>query len=104
MSNSVQPRRQQPTRLLYPWDFPGKSTGVGCHCLLRIYEEFPLICPSESPCPRWRGAHEGSRVRPHRASPGGQRRARVTGCLSAGIPTVCTGAWTVARLLLEDTG
>ena len=26
----------QPTRLLRPWDFPGKSTGVGCHCLLRI--------------------------------------------------------------------
>ena len=24
-----------PTRLLCPWDFPGKSTGVGCHCLLR---------------------------------------------------------------------
>ena len=23
------------TRLLHPWDFPGKSTGVGCHCLLR---------------------------------------------------------------------
>jgi len=23
----------QPTRLLHPWDFPGKSTGVGCHCL-----------------------------------------------------------------------
>ena len=20
--------------LLHPWDFPGKSTGVGCHCLL----------------------------------------------------------------------
>ena len=19
-----------------PWDFPGKSTGVGCHCLLRL--------------------------------------------------------------------
>ena len=27
----------QPTRLLCPWDFPGKSTGVGCHCLLWIY-------------------------------------------------------------------
>ena len=26
----------QPTRLLRPWDFPGKSTGVGCHCLLQI--------------------------------------------------------------------
>ena len=25
----------QPTRLLRPWDFPGKSTGVECHCLLR---------------------------------------------------------------------
>ena len=25
----------QPTRLLRPWDFPRKSTGVGCHCLLR---------------------------------------------------------------------
>ena len=24
----------QPTRLLRTWDFPGKSTGVGCHCLL----------------------------------------------------------------------
>ena len=24
-----------PTKLLRPWDFPGKSTGVGCHCLLR---------------------------------------------------------------------
>ena len=28
------PLRQQPTRLLHPWDFPGKSTRVGCHCLL----------------------------------------------------------------------
>ena len=24
--------RLQPTRLLHPWDFPGKSTGVWCHC------------------------------------------------------------------------
>ena len=24
----------QPTRFLRSWDFPGKSTGVGCHCLL----------------------------------------------------------------------
>ena len=30
----LQPRGLQPTRLLHPWDFPGKSTGVGCHCLL----------------------------------------------------------------------
>ena len=24
-------------QVLRPWDFPGKSTGVDCHCLLRIY-------------------------------------------------------------------
>ena len=36
MSDSVQPHRQQPTRLPRPWDSPGKNTGVGCH--------FPLQC------------------------------------------------------------
>ena len=30
-SNSQRPQGLQPTRLLRPWDFPGKSTGVGCH-------------------------------------------------------------------------
>ena len=25
----------QPTRLLSPWNFPGKSTAVGCHFLLQ---------------------------------------------------------------------
>ena len=31
MSDSVQPHRQQLTRLPCPWDSPGKNTGVGCH-------------------------------------------------------------------------
>ena len=35
MSNSVQPHRQQPTRLPHPWDSPGKNTGMGCHFLLQ---------------------------------------------------------------------
>ena len=30
VSDSVRPCGLQPTRLLRPWDFPGKSTGVGC--------------------------------------------------------------------------
>ena len=34
VSDSVRPRRQMPTRLPSPWDSPGKSTGVGHHCLL----------------------------------------------------------------------
>ena len=34
MSDPQRPHGLQPTRLLHPWDFQGKSTGVGCHCLL----------------------------------------------------------------------
>ena len=34
VSDSLRPHGLQPIRLLHPWDFPGKSTGVGCHCLL----------------------------------------------------------------------
>ena len=30
----MRPHRQQPTRLLCPWDSLGKNTGVGCHFLL----------------------------------------------------------------------
>ena len=35
VSDPQQPRGLQPTRLLCTWDFPGKSTGVECHCLLQ---------------------------------------------------------------------
>ena len=38
MSDSVQPHRQQPTRLPRPWDSPGKNTGVGCHVLLQCMQ------------------------------------------------------------------
>ena len=56
LSDSSRPHRLQPTRLLCPWDFPGKSTGVGCHCLLRntlsIYleneSEVAQSCPTLS--------------------------------------------------------
>ena len=35
VSDSLRPRGLQPTRLLCPWDFPGKNTGAGCHFLLQ---------------------------------------------------------------------
>ena len=44
VSDSKRPHGLQPTRLLCPWDFPGKSTGVGCRCLLRVW--FPSIVKS----------------------------------------------------------
>ena len=31
----LQPQGLQPARLLCPWDFPGRNTGVGCHALLQ---------------------------------------------------------------------
>ena len=35
MSDSLQPHGLKPTRLLHPWDSPGKNTGVGYHFLLQ---------------------------------------------------------------------
>ena len=34
VSNSLQPHGLQPGRLLWPWNFPSKNTGAGCHFLL----------------------------------------------------------------------
>ena len=52
MSDPQRPHGLQPTRLLRPWDFPGKSTGVGCHCLLRnkciVNYKFTLIVRNNS--------------------------------------------------------
>ena len=31
----LQTQGLQPARLLYPWDFPGKNTGAGCHSFLQ---------------------------------------------------------------------
>ena len=51
MSNSVQPHGLQPTRLLHPWNSPGKNTGVGRHFLLQCVKvksesEVAQSCPT----------------------------------------------------------
>ena len=54
--------RLYPARLLYPWDFPGKNTEVGCHFLLQG------IFPTQGSNPRllhWQAdssplSHQGS--------------------------------------------
>ena len=53
MSDSVRPHRRQPTRLLRPWDSPGKNAGVGCCFLLQCMKvksesEVAQSCPTLS--------------------------------------------------------
>ena len=43
MSNSLRPHGLLPTRLLCPWGFPGKNTGVGCHFLLQALDACPVV-------------------------------------------------------------
>ena len=50
---TLRPHRRQPTRLLCPWDSPGKNTGVGCHFLLQCMKgksesEVAQSCPTLS--------------------------------------------------------
>ena len=49
LCRTLQPHGLQPTRLLHPWDSPGKNTGVGCHFLLQCMKvkserEVPQSC------------------------------------------------------------
>ena len=47
VSDSSRSHGLQPTRLLHLWDFPGKSTGVGCHCFqmnrIKQYVMWPSV-------------------------------------------------------------
>ena len=45
LSHSLWPHGLYPSRLLCPWDSPGKNTGVGCHSLLQG------IFPTQGPNP-----------------------------------------------------
>ena len=55
---TVRSHRRQPTRLLCPWDSPGKKTGVGCHFLLQSMKvksesEVAQSCPTLSDPMDW---------------------------------------------------
>ena len=52
----------QPTRLLHPWDFPGKSTGVGCHFFLQGIFTNQVSNPGLLHCRQtlYRLSHQGS--------------------------------------------
>ena len=53
MSGSQRPHGRQPTKLLHPWDSPGKSVGMGCRRLLQCMKvesesEVAQLCPTLS--------------------------------------------------------
>ena len=64
VSNSLQPHGLWPARLLHPWDFLGKVTGVGCHFLLQGFSwSRDWNCVSKSPALQMdslRLSHQGS--------------------------------------------
>ena len=51
VSDSLQPHGHEPTRLLCPWDPPGKNTGVGCHLLLQGIFPTQGLSPSPADLP-----------------------------------------------------
>ena len=52
MSNSLQPHGLKPSRLLHPWDFPGKNTGVVCHFFFKkfYWSRVDWQCPVSFRC------------------------------------------------------
>ena len=53
-SDPQRPHGLQPTRPLRPWDFPGKSAGVGCHCLLWCtHQPVSIITNIQQSCFVW---------------------------------------------------
>ena len=66
------PHRRQPTRLLCPWDSPGKNTGVGCHFLLQcvkvkseseVTQLYPTLCDPMDCSPPGSSVHESLQAR-----------------------------------------
>ena len=84
MSDSVQPRRRQPTRLPRPWDSPGKNTGVGCHFLLQCMKVKRESEVAQS-CPTLREPMDGS---PPGSSVHGIVQARVLEWVAIAFSTI----------------
>ena len=62
MSDSLGPHGLQHTRLLCPWNSPGKNTGMGCHVLLQGIFPTQGLNPGLPHCRRtlYHLSHQGS--------------------------------------------
>ena len=66
VSGTLRPHGLQRVRLLCPWDFPGKNTGVGCHSLLQGIVPTQSLKPSLLHLLHWQA---DSLPLPHLGSP-----------------------------------
>ena len=94
MSDSSRPHGLQPTRLLRPWNFPGKSTGVGCHCLLCYQVQASLYqgLPAGPLRHGWTPTCSSPWAAVRRATRGGQSSKKASPCDSGGHKSRNQGA------------
>ena len=97
MSNSSRPHGLQPTRLLRAWDFPGKSTGVGCHFILQCMKVKSEGEVAQS-CPTLRDPMDCS---PPGSSVHGIFQARVLEWVAIAFSGLCFYVWAFSSCLQQ---
>ena len=104
VSNSSWPHGLQPTSVLCPWDLPGKSTGVGCHCLLRQSHTDVIKCWkfSVNICPIALKSKLLSWT--ERATPGSVQPHLVPFSLCHYIPITLTFIWLAPSIISSVSG
>ena len=91
VSDSSWPHGQQPTRLLCPWDFPGKRTGVGCQeSLLQNKWKLDNICEISFQMHCWAGKNSRESLRIQ-----SEKEANICSCK----PAVLELFWSAPKIL-----
>ena len=92
------PHRQQPTRVLCPWDSPGKNTGVGCHFILQRMHAC-MHAKSLQLCPTLCDPIDGS---PPGSSLPGILQAKTLAWVAISFSNACIHAYQVASAMSDS--
>ena len=105
MPGSLGPHGLQPIRLLCPWDFPGKDTGVGCHFLLQGIFPTQGSNPGLLHCRRllYRLSYKGSPIHKYIHTHSCSVLVLTQSCLSLCDPVDCSLLSSSARGSLQAT-
>ena len=102
MSDSVRPHKWQSTRLLCPWDFPGKNTGLGCRFLLQGNLPNPGIKPASLVSPALAGGFF-TNCATQEASLEGENRSQLSGLTEpSSLMDLAQGPWVAALMFGEE--